>query len=242
MISSSRSWACAADPRQSVDRPQRADYSHRCSWGPTPDHSRLGHVHSAVRISPLSVPLQPPTANNASSSAPPDQSRSLGLVRSRAISRTYDHARVAVKRVAPNSSRRMPSGTDNDIVESGTCSRDGTGPNSSRMRATIGPSAGISTSIRSALGSSSARTHGGGRAIPAMPPSHRLPWVAHEALLSAWRGEHGGTDSAACLPAIRGGRSEESSSLAVPPGLRWLGAGLGAVRRSAAGTGRAGPV
>ena len=27
-------------------------------------------------------------------------------------------------------------------------------------------------------------------------PSHRLPWVAHEALLSAWRGEHGGTDSA----------------------------------------------
>ena len=33
-------------------------------------------------------------------------------------------------------------------------------------------------------------------------PSHRLPWVAHEALLSAWRGEHGGTDSgAACLPA-----------------------------------------
>ena len=68
-----------------------------------------------------------------------------------------------------NSSRRMPSGTDDDIVESGTCSRDGTGPNSSRMRATIGPSAGISTSIRSVLGSSSARTHGGGRAIPAMP-------------------------------------------------------------------------
>ena len=27
-------------------------------------------------------------------------------------------------------------------------------------------------------------------------PSHRLPWVAHEALLSAWRGEHGGTVSA----------------------------------------------
>src|SRR5208283_1394457 len=27
-------------------------------------------------------------------------------------------------------------------------------------------------------------------------PSHRLPWVAHEALLSAWRGKHGGTDSA----------------------------------------------
>ena len=53
-----------------------------------------------------------------------------------------------------NSSRRMPSGTDDDIVESGTCSRDGTGPNSSRMRATIGPSAGRSTSIRSVLGSS----------------------------------------------------------------------------------------
>src|SRR5271157_2121504 len=96
-----------------------------------------------------------------------------------------------------NSSRRMPSGTDDAIVESGTCSRDGTGPNSSRMRATIGPSAGISTSIRSVLGSSSARTHGGGRAIPRYAkPSHRLPWVALEALLSAWRGEHGGTDSA----------------------------------------------
>ena len=46
----------------------------------------------------------------------------------------------------------------------------------------------------------------------------------------------------ACLPALRGGRSEESSSLAVPRGLRWLGAGLGAVRRSAAGAGRACPV
>ena len=28
----------------------------------------------------------------------------------------------------------------------------------------------------------------------------------------------------ACLPALRGGRSEESSSLTVPRGLRWLGA------------------
>ena len=28
----------------SVDRPRRADYSDRRSWGPTPDRSRLGHV------------------------------------------------------------------------------------------------------------------------------------------------------------------------------------------------------
>ncbi len=141
-----------------------------------------------------------------------------------------------------NSSRRMPSGTDDAIVESGTCSRDGTGPNSSRMRATIGPSAGISTSIRSVLGSSSARTHGGGRAIrlcQAVPPP-ALGGPRGPAVGLAWRARW--NRFSACLPAPRGGRSEESSSLAVPRGLRWLAAGLGAVRRSAAGAGRACPV
>ena len=70
-----------------------------------------------------------------------------------------NHLHLLLKTPRPNlargmehSSRRTPSGTDDDIVESGICSRDGTGPNSSRMRATIGPSAGISTSIRSGLG------------------------------------------------------------------------------------------
>ena len=35
--------------------------------------------------------------------APPDLARSRGLVRSRAISRIYDHAKVAAKRSAPKS-------------------------------------------------------------------------------------------------------------------------------------------
>ena len=141
-----------------------------------------------------------------------------------------------------NSSRRMPSGTDDDIVESGTCSRDGTGPNSSRMRATIGPSAGISTQS----GPCWARRSPGRMAVvelsrlcQAVPPP-ALGGPRGPAVGLAWRARW--NRFSACRPALRGGRSEESSSLAVPRGLRWLGAGLGAVRRSAAGAGRACPV
>ena len=111
-----------------------------------------------------------------------------------------------------NSSRRMPSGTDDDIVESGTCSRDGTGPNSSRMRATIGPSAGISTSIRSVLGSSRPGRMAVvelSRLCQAVPPP-ALGGPRGPAVGLAWRARW--NRFSACLPAFRGGRSEESSS------------------------------
>ena len=111
-----------------------------------------------------------------------------------------------------NSSHRMPSGTDDDIVESGTCSRDGTGPNSSRMRATIGPSAGISTSIRSVLGSSMPGRMAVvelSRLCQAVPPP-ALGGPRGPAVGLAWRARW--NRFGACLPALRGGRSEESSS------------------------------
>src|SRR4051794_13129633 len=57
---------------------------------------------SAVRIRPLSVPFQPPTANHGPSVASADLARSLGQVLSLTVSRAYDHVRVAAKRVAPN--------------------------------------------------------------------------------------------------------------------------------------------
>src|SRR4051794_8381963 len=58
-------------------------------------------TYSAVRISPLSIPLQPPPAINAPARAPPGRRRSLKPGLSRDIAWTYGYATVAAKRVAP---------------------------------------------------------------------------------------------------------------------------------------------
>ena len=71
-------------------------------------------------------------------------------------------------------------------------------------------------------------------------PSSALGRPRGPAVGLAWGAR--GDRFSACLPALRGGGSEEPFSLTIPRGLRRLGAGLGAVPRSAAGTGRARPV
>src|SRR3954471_16466650 len=83
-----------------VDTRRRAGYLGQCSWGRTPDRSRLGLLISDQDTSP-EPHLHRLAVNNGLSRGPPGEVPSIDRVLSRGRSRTYDHERFAVKRAAP---------------------------------------------------------------------------------------------------------------------------------------------
>src|SRR4051812_14757341 len=83
-----------------VDTRRRAGYLGQCSWGRTPDRSRLGLLISGQDTSP-EPHLHRLAVNNGLSRVPPGEVPSIERVLSPGRSRTYDHERFVVKRAAP---------------------------------------------------------------------------------------------------------------------------------------------
>ena len=65
-------------------------------------------------------------------------------------------------------------------------------------------------------------------------PRRRQPWVAHDALLAAWRGDHGGKDAAAAYVRFVEAGLTAPPCIAVPRGVWRLDPGLGTVPRRTA--------